>query len=191
MQTQFKWLFSLLWITVQVQADSLWTQARPNSWFSDICAKNKGDIVLLVFPDDVMIEAEIEGGDKTSVHPNAKYPFIKKVLDRFLQKTQYTLPEPYHSPATTYPKTDIAMQIMDVLPNGNMVIEGIRKYKFWDTYKFESIRGIIRSSDIGSDNSVPMEKVSHLTIDYATGNSFEDAKRNGLITNLNNFFDPY
>ena len=83
------------------------------------------------------------------------------------------------------------MQVMDVLPNGNLVLEGVRKYKFWDTYKYEVIRGIIRSVDIEQDNSILSDKVSRLTIDYATGNSFEDAKRNGLITRLNNLLDPY
>ena len=194
MQIRFKLLFSAcLMMAFQLNADSLWTASKAPSLFSDVKARNKGDIVVLVFEDKVDIEAEIEGGEdaKNTAHPDNKYPFIKKVLDRFLQRTQYSFPIPYHSPATTYPKTQVSMQVMDVLPNGNLVLEGVRKYKFWDTYKYEVIRGIIRSVDIERDNSILSDKVSRLTIDYATGNSFEDAKRNGLITNLNNLLDPY
>ena len=193
MQIRSKLLFSTcLMMAFQLNADSLWTTSPTTNLFSDVKARNKGDIVLLVFEDDVRIAAEIERDEATTTaHPNNKYPFIKKVLDRFLQRTQYTFPEPYHSPATTYPRTNISMQVMDVLPNGNLVLEGVRKYKFWDTYKYEVIRGIIRSVDIERDNSIASDKVSRLTIDYATGNSFEDAKRNGLITNLNNLLDPY
>ena len=83
------------------------------------------------------------------------------------------------------------MQVMDVLPNGNLVIEGVRKYKFWDTYQFEVIRGIARQQDVAYDNTLDSVLISNLTIDYGTGNSFEDAKRNGLITRLNNLLDPY
>lgn len=194
MQVRFKLLFSACLMASLLHADSLWTSQQPMNLFSDVKARNKGDIVWLIFNSDAEVEAEIEGGDgdeKKTVHPNKKYPFIKKVLDRFLQRTQYTFPEPYHSPATKYPKTNISMQVMDVLPNGNLVLEGVRKYKFWDTYKYEVIRGIIRSVDIERDNSITSDKVSRLTIDYATGNSFEDAKRNGLITHLNNLLDPY
>lgn len=192
MQIRFKLLFSAWLMAPLLHADSLWTSKQPMNLFSDVKARNKGDIVLLELSDDTKVEAEIEGGDeKTTVHPNVKYPFVKKVLDRFLQRTQYSFPLPYHSPEATYAKTTISMQVMDVLPNGNLVLEGIRKYKFWDTYKYEVIRGIIRSVDIESDNSISSDKVSRLTIDYATGNSFEDAKRNGLITNLNNLLDPY
>lgn len=193
MQVRFKLLFSACLIASLLHADSLWTSQQPMNLFSDVKARRKGDIVILTFSPDVQIEGEIEGGDdeKKTVHPNKKYPFIKKVLDRFLQRTQYTFPEPYHSPATKYPKTAISMQVMDVLPNGNFVLEGVRKYKFWDTYKYEVIRGIIRSVDIDCTNTISSSKVSRLTIDYATGNSFEDAKRNGLITNLNNLLDPY
>ena len=191
MQTRFKLLFSAcLMMAFQMNADSLWTASHTPNLFSDVKAKNKGDIVVLSIDGGVYIEAEIEGGDNPVV-PNNKYPFVKKVLDRFLQHTQYSFPTPYHSPETYYPGTKISMQVMDVLPNGNLVLEGVRKYKFWDTYKYEVIRGIARSVDIERDNTITADKISRLTIDYATGNSFEDAKRNGLITNLNNLLDPY
>ena len=194
MQIQFKLLFSAcLMMAFQLNADSLWSTSKTTNLFSDVKARNKGDIVVLEFEYDAKIEAEIEGGEEAegSAHPDRKYPFIKKVLDRFLQRTQYSFPIPYHSPATRYFATKVSMQVMDVLPNGNLVLEGVRKYKFWDTYKFEVIRGIIRSVDIDHQNIITSDKVSLLTIDYATGNSFEDAKRNGLITHLNNLLDPY
>ena len=175
----------------QLNGDSLWTSSPTTNLFSDVKARNKGDIVVLSITGGIFIEKEIEGDDKNPVIPDKKYPFVKKVLDRFLQRTQYSFPMPYHSPETYYPGTQISMQVMDVLPNGNLVLEGVRKYKFWDTYKYEVIRGIARSVDIKCDNTITVDKVSRLTIDYATGNSFEDAKRNGLITNLNNLLDPY
>lgn len=192
MQIRFKLLFSAyLMMGFLLNADSLWTAAGVSNLFSDVKARRKGDIVVLSIPGSVYIEKEIEGDDKNPVIPDNKYPFIKKVLDRFLQHTQYSFPKPYHSPETYYPGTNISMQVMDVLPNGNLVLEGVRKYKFWDTYKYEVIRGIVRSVDIKHDNTITADKVSRLTIDYATGNSFEDAKRNGLITRLNNLLDPY
>ena len=194
MQIRFKLLFSAcLMMAFQLNADSLWTTSQTTNLFSDVKARNKGDIVALIITGGIVIEKEIEGGEEAGniAHPNNKYPFIKKVLDRFLQHTQYSFPIPYHSPETYYPGTTMSMQVMDVLPNGNLVLEGVRKYKFWDTYKYEVIRGIVRSVDIKHDNTITVDKVSRLTIDYATGNSFEDAKRNGLITRLNNLLDPY
>lgn len=192
MQIRYKLLFSAcLMMAFQLNGDSLWTSSPTTNLFSDVKARNKGDIVVLSITGGIFIEKEIEGDDKNPVIPDKKYPFVKKVLDRFLQRTQYSFPMPYHSPETYYPGTQISMQVMDVLPNGNLVLEGVRKYKFWDTYKYEVIRGIARSVDIKCDNTITVDKVSRLTIDYATGNSFEDAKRNGLITNLNNLLDPY
>lgn len=194
MQIRCKLLFSAcLMMAFQLNGDSLWTSSPTTNLFSDVKARNKGDIVVLEFEYDAKIEQEIEGGEEAEdiAHPDRKYPFVKKVLDRFLQRTQYSFPIPYHSPATRYFATKVSMQVMDVLPNGNLVLEGVRKYKFWDTYKYEVIRGIVRSVDINQLNIITSDKVSRLTIDYATGNSFEDAKRNGLITNLNNLLDPY
>lgn len=196
MQIRFKLLFSACLVAFQLQADSVWTSSMQHSLFADVRARNKGDIVVLDFTatessagagEGKSISATIEerlGKDSVA---NKKYPFVKKALNRVFR----SLTTPYSAPSASYPGTQIAMQVMDVLPNGNLVLEGVRKYKFWDTYKFEVLRGIVRSSDIDYNNSIKANKVSRLTIDYATGNSFEDAKRNGLITNLNNLLDPY
>ena len=185
MQIRCKFLFSLCWAISFCQANSLWHE-NAITLFSDVRARNVGDIVKVCF-EDLKIAAEAD----SNTPPETRYPFFKKLFDRVLHRTSYTLPHPYHTSETTLTKFNISMQVMDVLPNGNLVLEGVRKYKFWDTYKYEVVRGIARSTDIDQSNSLTGECLSHLTVDYGTGDSFEDAKRNGLISNLNKLLDPY
>ncbi len=189
MRIQYKLFFSsLLMLNIGVVfADSLWQASSGGGLFADVRARSIGDIVTVEFKTDTLIAAEHD----TGVEPEAKFPFVKKFMDRLFHRTSATLPPLCNSTEAVYSITTLSMQVMDVLPNGNLVLEGVRKYKFWDAYKFEVVRGIARQQDIAYDNTLDSSVISNLTIDYGTGNSFEDAKRNGLITRLNNLLDPY
>ena len=189
MKIPYKLFFSSLLILIgEGYADSLWQSAPSRcGLFADVRARAVGDIVTVEFKNEYIIKAEHD----TGVEPKIKFPFVKDMMDRLFHRTTATLPALYHSTESKYEPTTISMQVMDVLPNGNLVIEGVRKYKFWDTYQFEVIRGIARQQDVAYDNTLDSVLISNLTIDYGTGNSFEDAKRNGLITRLNNLLDPY
>ena len=190
MKIRYKLFFSCwLILTCKINyADSLWQSAHSSyGLFADVRAHSVGDILTVEFKNEYVIKAEHD----TGVEPKTKFPFVKDMMDRLFRRTKATLPSLYHSTESKYGPTTISMQVMDVLPNGNLVLEGVRKYKFWDTYQFEVIRGIARQQDVAYDNSLDSVLISNLTIDYGTGNSFEDAKRNGLITRLNNLLDPY
>lgn len=190
MKVRYRLFFSVLLALgiMHASADSLWQSEHSNcSLFADVRARSVGDIVTVEFKSNTIIAAEHD----TGVAPNTKFPFVKKMMDRLFHRTSATMPPLYNSTEAIYENTTLSMQIMDVLPNGNLVLEGVRKYKFWDAYKFEVIRGIARQQDIAYNNTLDSCVISNLTIDYATGNSFEDAKRNGLITHLNNLLDPY
>ena len=190
MKIRYRLFFSVLLAlrVMHVSADSLWQSAPSNyGLFADVRAHSVGDIVRVEFKADTTIAAEHDA----EVAPNTKFPFVKKMMDRLFHRTSAAMPPLYYSKEAKYEITTLSMQVMDVLPNGNLVLEGIRKYKFWDAYKFEVIRGIARQQDIAYDNTLDSCVISNLTIDYGTGNSFEDAKRNGLITRLNNLLDPY
>lgn len=189
MRIRYKLFFSsLLMLSCNVYADSLW-QSAPSECglFADVRARSFGDIITVEFKSECVIKP---GHDK-GVDPSKKFPFVKDMMDRLFRRTTATLPSLYNSTQSKYEITKLSMQVMDVLPNGNLVIEGVRKYKFWDTYQFEVIRGIVRQQDVAYDNTLDSVLISNLTVDYGTGNSFEDAKRNGLITRLNNLLDPY
>ena len=189
MKIQYKLFFSgLLMLSCNVYADSLW-QSAPSECglFADVRARSVGDIITVEFKSEYVIKVEHD----TGVEPKTKFPFVKEMMDRLFRRTTATLPQLYNSTKSEYQPITMSMQVMDVLPNGNLVIEGVRKYKFWDTYQFEVIRGIARQQDVDYDNTLDSVLISNLTIDYGTGNSFADAKRNGLITRLNNLLDPY
>lgn len=189
MRIRYKLFFSsLLMLNCNVYADSLWQSASSEcGLFADVRARSVGDIITVEFKNEYVIKSDHD----TGVEPSRKFPFVKDMMDRLFRRTKATLPSLYNSTESKYEPITLSMQVMDVLPNGNLVIEGVRKYKFWDTYQFEVIRGIARQQDVDYDNTLDSVLISNLTVDYGTGSSFENAKSNGLITRLNNLLDPY
>ena len=190
MRVLYKLFFSCFCI-VSLNADSLWDRTPSRcSMFADVRARAIGDIVLVTFGDNKETEFKIAKNSVTE--PSRKYPFLQRVLDVLKDKGHpITLPTPYNSEEKTYTITNIAMQVMDVLPNGNLVLEGVRKFKFFDAYKFEVIRGIARQQDISDKNQLNSSLLAHMTVDYGTGHSLEEAKQNGLMTKINNFLNIY
>ena len=67
--------------------------------------------------------------------------------------------------------------VMDVLPNGNLVIQGRREIKVDNEIKVIEFSGIVRSFDIQSDNTIESELVAKARVAY-TGE--------GVLTNSTN-----
>ena len=58
---------------------------------------------------------------------------------------------------------------MDVLPNRNMIIEGIRRSAYNGETRTIILRGTMRADDIAADNSVYSYQVADMNIRYLSG----------------------
>jgi flagellar L-ring protein precursor FlgH len=58
----------------------------------------------------------------------------------------------------------IAARVRDVLPNGDLVIEGIKELKVNNERQTLSLLGVVRQRDIGPDNVVPSTVIANMQI---------------------------
>ena len=71
--------------------------------------------------------------------------------------------------------------IVDVLPNGNMVISGRREIRIDQETKVLEITGVVRRFDINPDNTIQSELVANAKVSYAGKGPLTDAtNRKGL-----------
>ena len=71
--------------------------------------------------------------------------------------------------------------IVDVLPNGNLVISGRREIRIDQETKVLEITGIVRRFDIKPDNTIESELVASANVSYAgTGPLTDTTNRKGL-----------
>ena len=85
----------------------------------------------------------------------------------------------------------MAVQVVDRLPNGNLVIEGIRQVSFSKERQFASLRGIIRPYDISTTNTVASSAVADARIDIVTEGSLTSAQKKGWLLRVDEKISPY
>lgn len=85
----------------------------------------------------------------------------------------------------------MAVQVIDVLPNGNLVIEGIREVAFSKERQFVSLRGIIRPADITRFNQVESGQIADARIDVVSEGDLSSTQKKGWLQRLDDKISPY
>lgn len=84
----------------------------------------------------------------------------------------------------------IAAKVVDIRPNGNLVIEARRTIENNSEMWQQSLTGTIRREDVSPDNKVLSEDVAELRIRKRETGQVRDAYRRGWLTRFFDMFQP-
>ena len=76
----------------------------------------------------------------------------------------------------------IAVRVVDVLPNGQMIVEGRRDTSFSGEKQEAILRGIVRSEDVTAGNTVFSFNVADASIQFKSKGTISDSQRKGWFT---------
>jgi flagellar L-ring protein FlgH len=76
----------------------------------------------------------------------------------------------------------ITVNVVRVLNNGNLVIRGEKWLMLNNGDEFVRIKGVIRSEDVSSDNSVSSMRVANARIEYGGTGDFANTQNQGWLT---------
>jgi flagellar L-ring protein FlgH len=83
----------------------------------------------------------------------------------------------------------MAVTIIDVLPNGNLVFEGQRTRVVAGEERVLRLTGVVRPADIGANNTIQSQFIANLKVSYTgRGQSTEFVNQSWLGRALNYFF---
>jgi flagellar L-ring protein FlgH len=166
--------------------NSLW-RAGSRTFFKDQRARRIGDLltVKVTITDQAVISNETKASratsDQTSVGgvPGA---LINKIMPTgtsatsLIANTSTTASDGVGSiNRSEQLTTNVAAMVTQVLPNGNMVIEGKQEIRVNFEVRELIVAGIVRPADIASDNTIDSTKIAEARIAYGG---------RGQITNL-------
>lgn len=212
MNTQFKYISSSLIImgvcaaaTLSVNATpvngSLWTSGANNerSMFSDKVATQIGDILTIDVSESSSLASKVKMS--TSKESTVKNDFTKLLFSDLLTRngetpsTDLTLDSNTHegsgSLANSHNITaQISVQVVDVLPNGNLVLEGVRVLTYSGETYYMLTQGVCRAADVTTANIISSSQIADARIEVVAEGSLTEAERMGWMARMANKVAP-
>lgn len=199
MNSPLKWCSSLAAATClllagscsSVQADSIWVEAGSNSLFSDRKATKVGDILTVVVQEnytaakDQNKQTTKKSGMDASIGSFLYPPGASSLLTKKGQMPAMKMESKNDFSGGGSVKNSesitarVAVRIIDVLPNQNLVIEGRRQTSFSGETQEVVLRGIVRSEDILANNTVLSSSIADAKISISSKGSVADSARKG------------
>jgi flagellar L-ring protein precursor FlgH len=85
----------------------------------------------------------------------------------------------------------IAARVIDILPSGNLVIEGSREIVVDQEKQFISVRGVIRQKDIDTNNVVLSSSIADAQIAYSGKGMLSDVNKKGWLAHFIDWVWPF
>ncbi|MEW6266667.1 MAG: flagellar basal body L-ring protein FlgH [Thermodesulfobacteriota bacterium] len=188
---------------------SLFADEAKANLFSDFKARNVGDIITINVTETSKASknAKTQLGRSNQVaagitsligFENYKHPLIETVLGpEFNLATG--IEASYKSKFTGDAKTtrdesmtaQISARIIQVLPNGNLVIRGSREITVNYEKQYIIIQGVIRPQDVSPDNTISSSYIADAKIDYAGEGDLSRQQRQGWLSRLLDYIWPF
>ena len=182
---------------------SLWRDDSSRSMFADKRATGIGDIITIIV-------SETSTASKNNETKTEKNSSLTAAIASFLYPPSAGgfLAHNGQMPAMNYNSdlkhdgsgsisdsetvvAKIAVRIVDVLPNGNFVVEGKRETAFSDEHQTIVLHGVVRADDVASDNTVYSYNVADATIQIVGKGTVTDSQSKGWFTRIWDKLNPF
>lgn len=175
-------------------AGSLWPASGSGAagMFADRKAANSGDILTVVVAESAVAQ---NSQSKKSERDSS----VDDALTRFIYTGLAThggeLPGTSGAGKSTYSgggeisnsqslTARAAVLVTDVLPNGNLVIEGVRVVTFSGETQYVVLHGLVRPDDVARDNTVLSSNIADARVEFYSEGSLTDAQKRGWFAKL-------
>jgi flagellar L-ring protein precursor FlgH len=166
-------VLAALALSTALPAQNLFAQARGGgSIISDLRARAVGDILTITIQEkhSVKNEDKTERSNDTSLaarleaYSLSDKTFLANSLPRIDIRKESSFNGDSKQDSASDVRASIAVIVIDVQPNGNMVVAGSRTVQVNDETKTLKISGIVRPLDISQANSITSAQVADARI---------------------------
>jgi flagellar L-ring protein precursor FlgH len=183
----------------QAQADSLWSKETAVSLYSDHKAKRVGDIITVIVLEsnsasrNSSAKTEKKSDISASISNFINANLEGKVFPNALGKVQ-----PPKLGTTSQSKFEgkgavnnsgsfnsrFAVRVVDVLPNNNLIIEGVRRTTFSGESQTIILKGTVRPRDVTPLNTVYSYHLADVSIGLKDEGALSDSLKKGWFSKL-------
>ena len=200
-----------LLVTMQagrVGADSLWKDGAPRpessiSMFADKKAHATGDTLTVLIQENNGSTRNNSTSTAKKVSQDASIStfFYSPAASGLLTKGG-TMPALKYGSANTFDGSGaiansetitarLTVTVIDVLPNGNLVVEGRRLTEFSDEKQEAILRGTVRADDISPANTIFSYNIANAAIQFISKGTVTDNTKKGWFTRIWDKLSPF
>ena len=185
------WLCACFLALTQAQADSLWAKETAVSLFSDHKAKQVGDIITVVVLESNSASRNTSAKTEKKSDISASISnFINANLDAKLKdpKLGTTSQSNFEGKGAVSNSgsfnSRFAVRVVDVLPNNNLIIEGVRRSTFSGESQTIILKGTVRPQDVTPLNTVYSYHLADVSIALKDEGAVSDSRKKGWFSKL-------
>ena len=177
--------------SIETKAASLWLNGN-DLYSSQGAARNyqPGDIITIVISEQSTAQSKAttktEKESKTEVSATNRIPIFKKIVNKITGDQD--IKNEFDGEGTTTRSGNlegtITATVLEILPNGNLLIEGSRSINVNKETQIMRVRGTARPKDISANNSIDSKLLADAQIKFDGKGSVSRANRQGLMTRL-------
>jgi flagellar L-ring protein FlgH len=172
--------------SVKPNPGSLYSQGSINP-FLDRTARREGDIVTILISETSVASFAAS----TSANKNNTANVLKglgPILQSLVPQLGYGVNSNFQGGGSTTHSgkflASMSVTVKQVLPNGNLIVEGHREIKVNKDWQIFKLSGMLRRDDIRSDNTILSEKIADAQIVAESKGIISDKQRRGILSKI-------
>lgn len=172
------------------------TQARPQLWMADLAtdpkARRLNDLVTVSVIENLSATGSADSNIDKASSANVVIPGTQ-IADQLARLFPYSSETAHKGSGATTRSTQLSAtvtaRVVEVLPNGDLVIEGVREVDINGDRSLVILTGVVRQFDVQSGNVVSSARIGQLQIRSLSQGLIKDSLTPGwLIRALNKVF---
>ena len=197
--------FLVCFLPALLTAKSIWVSGRytENSLYSDPRAASAGDLLTVIIDESTSLtSSQNSSREKASNIANEVAQFLfSPVASKFgtkkgeLPKTEISTKSSSEGGGIITNRQTLRSRatvvVVDTLPKGNFIIEGVRAVSFSGQSYYGKLRGIVRPYDISRNNTILSSSIADAQIEYVSQGSLTNAEREGWLSRFLNKINPF
>lgn len=178
-------LGALLWSSPSWATASLWNDGF--NLVADKLPSKVGDLITIVVEERATLQDSLQADSKKDSKANVgDGTGILSFIKGFGLNTSNSFSGSDSVKNNKALSTRISALVVEVLPNGNLVVEGTRRVSAVDSELTAVVRGVVRPQDVRPDNTVPSYLLANAEVIIKGKGVSSTVRKPGLITQILN-----
>lgn len=183
----------LLASSFPASAQSLWAASGGHKgidYFTDTKARDVGDILTIIISETATTSATRSGSNSKSGSVSMQagvgvFDFLNSIFPASASGSDNWKADG-SATSTNRASGRVSVTVVDVDPNGNMIVEGTQS--IWQNKNEHKItlRGVVRRDDVTAANTVSSAQVADATIRFDGKGPLNSKQRQGILTQIFN-----